>query len=49
MSYEDVADKFRQCAEYAHWPEAKASKIIEFVKGIENASDMHKLTALYSA
>jgi 2-methylcitrate dehydratase PrpD len=49
MSYEDVADKFRQCAEYAHWPEAKASKIIEFVKSIENASDMRKLTALYSA
>jgi len=49
MSYEEVADKFRQCADYAQWPEAKATQIVEFVKDLENASDMRKLTALYSA
>ena len=49
MSYEEVADKFRQCADYAHWPEAKARAIISFVKDLENASDMSKLAALYTA
>jgi 2-methylcitrate dehydratase PrpD len=48
MSYEEVADKFRQCADYAHWSEAKTKQIIDFVKGLENASDIRKLTALCS-
>jgi 2-methylcitrate dehydratase PrpD len=48
MTYEEVADKFRQCADYARWPEAKAKQIIDFVKGLENASDIRKLTALCS-
>jgi 2-methylcitrate dehydratase PrpD len=48
MSYEEVADKFRQCAEYASWPGAKAEKIIDFVRVLENAADMRSLSALCS-
>jgi hypothetical protein len=48
MSYDEVADKFRQCAEYATWPGAKTEKIIDFVRGLETVSDMRPLTALCS-
>jgi 2-methylcitrate dehydratase PrpD len=48
MSYDEVADKFRQCAEYATWPGAKTEKIIDFVRGLETASDMRPLTSLCS-
>jgi 2-methylcitrate dehydratase PrpD len=49
MTYEEVADKFRQCADFAQWPETKTKQIIEFVNGLEGASDMRVLTALYTA
>jgi 2-methylcitrate dehydratase PrpD len=44
MSYDEVADKFRGCAEFAKWPAAKAESIISSVKSLENVSDMSKLT-----
>ena len=43
MSYDEVADKFRGCAEYAKWPSAKAESIIAFVKSLETAPDVSKL------
>src|ERR1700688_3771234 len=46
MSYDKVSDKFRGCAEFAKWPASKTEAIITFVKTIENASDMSKLSAL---
>ena len=47
MSYDEVADKFRGCADFAKWPSAKAESIILAVKSLENAPDMSKLvTAL---
>jgi 2-methylcitrate dehydratase PrpD len=49
MTFEEVATKFRGCAEYAEWPEAKAEKIITFVRGFESASDLSPLTPLLSA
>jgi 2-methylcitrate dehydratase PrpD len=49
MSFEEVADKFRGCAEFAKWPKEKAEGIITFVKTLENAPDMSKLSALLSA
>ncbi len=49
MSYEEVADKFRGCAEFAKWPSAKAETVIAAVKSLENESDVSKLvTALTS-
>jgi 2-methylcitrate dehydratase PrpD len=49
MSFEEVADKFRGCAEFAKWPEEKAEGIITFVKTLENAPDISKLTGLLTA
>jgi 2-methylcitrate dehydratase PrpD len=44
MSYDEVADKFRGCAEFAKWPTAKAEAVIAAVKSLETVSDMSKLT-----
>jgi 2-methylcitrate dehydratase PrpD len=49
MSYEEVADKFRQCADFAHWPDTKAAAIVDLVRSIEDAPDMGRLIALISA
>jgi 2-methylcitrate dehydratase PrpD len=45
MTYEEVADKFRGCAEYAKWPTRKAEAVIELVKTLERAADVRQLTA----
>jgi 2-methylcitrate dehydratase PrpD len=45
MSYDEVADKFRGCAEFAKWPQPKTAAIIEAVKSLEKAPDMSRLTA----
>jgi 2-methylcitrate dehydratase PrpD len=45
MSYDDVADKLRGNAEYAKWPAAKAERVIELVKSLEDAPDVSQLTA----
>jgi 2-methylcitrate dehydratase PrpD len=44
MSYEEVADKFRGCADFAKWPTQKAEMVIEVVKSLERAPDLTKLT-----
>ena len=49
MSYEEVAEKFRLCADFAQWPAAKSKQIVEFVSSLESASDMRMLVALCSA
>jgi 2-methylcitrate dehydratase PrpD len=49
MSYDEVADKFRGCAEFAKWPRQKADAVIEFVKIMENAPDLSRLTAVLTA
>ena len=50
MSYDEVADKFRGCAEFAKWPAAKTESVIAAVKSLESVSDMGKLApALTSA
>jgi len=45
MSYDEVADKFRGCAEFAQWPAAKAESVIASVKLLENVPDIGKLAA----
>src|ERR1700722_1556110 len=37
MSYDEVADKFRGCAEFAKWPAQKTESVITLVKSLENA------------
>jgi len=46
MSSEEIADKFRGCAEFAKWATPKTAAIIEAVKSLEQAPDMSRLTAL---
>jgi 2-methylcitrate dehydratase PrpD len=45
MSYDEVADKFRGCADFAKWPPPKAETAIAAVKSLESAPDTGRLTA----
>ncbi len=46
MSYDEVADKFRECAEYAGLPSTDAEKLVQMVRGLEAVDDVRDLTAL---
>jgi hypothetical protein len=48
-SYQESADKFRECADFAKWPGAKCAAIIEAVQSLEKAPDMGRLTAALTA
>jgi 2-methylcitrate dehydratase PrpD len=45
MSYDETADKFRGCAEFAKWPTSKTESVIASVRSLENLSDVSKLAA----
>jgi len=49
MSYAEVADKFRGCAEFAGWDKAKSEAIIELVRNLEDLSSARQLTELLKA
>jgi hypothetical protein len=46
MSYDEVADKFMGCAEFAKWPLAKSKAIVETVRNLEKQKDLSKLSKL---
>jgi 2-methylcitrate dehydratase PrpD len=46
MTYEEVAEKFYGCADFAGWPMDQARQIVELVRGLESEPDMRRLTAL---
>src|SRR5713226_2450380 len=46
MSYDQVAEKFHGCADFAQWPVARANKIVELVRHLEDLEDMRTLTEL---
>lgn len=46
MSFAEVADKFRGCAEFAKWPKDKTEAAIAFITSIDTAPDVSKLAAL---
>jgi hypothetical protein len=48
MSYDEVAEKFRGCAAFAEWPNAKSNQVIELVRKLEDLPDVRTLTALCS-
>ncbi len=45
MSYEEVAEKFYGCADFAGWPDDKARQLVDLVRNLEAEPDMRKLTA----
>ncbi len=49
MSYDEVAEKFRGCAGFARWPFEKTDSVIEFVRIMETAPDVRRLTAMLAA
>ena len=48
MTYDEVADKFMGCCEFAKWPTKKAKAIIEAVSKLEKMRDISKLSRLLS-
>jgi 2-methylcitrate dehydratase PrpD len=46
MSYDEVAEKFRGCADFANWESGKTEAIIDLVRDIESLDSIRKLTAL---
>ena len=48
MSYDEVADKFLDCAVFAKWPAERAKATIELVRNLETVRDVRKLTELLS-
>jgi 2-methylcitrate dehydratase PrpD len=45
MSFDEVADKFRGCAEFAKWPSGKTETVIASVKSLEDVSDVGRISA----
>jgi len=48
MSYDDVADKFRECAAFARWDEGRTERVVEMVRTLEKLASVRELTALLS-
>jgi 2-methylcitrate dehydratase PrpD len=48
MTYNEVADKFMGCCEFAKWPTKKAKAIIQAVSKLEKMKDISKLSRLLS-
>ena len=48
FSYEEVAEKFHGCADFARWPRTKADKIVSLVAEIETLGDLNELTTSLS-
>jgi 2-methylcitrate dehydratase PrpD len=49
MSYDEVAEKFLDCAAFAKWPVAKAKSLVSLVQKLEDVKDVREITALCSA
>jgi 2-methylcitrate dehydratase PrpD len=46
MSYEEVAEKFRECAEFARFPRAKAESVVGIVRDLETLPSIERLMAV---
>jgi hypothetical protein len=46
MTYQEVADKFLDCAAFARWSHDKASRVVDMVGKLETVLDIRTLTAL---
>jgi hypothetical protein len=46
MSYEEVADKFHECAAFARFPRDQADTVVAMVRDLETLPSIERLTAL---
>ncbi len=46
MSYEEVAEKFRECAEFARFPADRAEAVVGLVRELDGVGNVCELTAL---
>jgi 2-methylcitrate dehydratase PrpD len=46
MSYEEVADKFRECAAFARFPKEKAESVVAMVRDLETLPSIERLMAV---
>jgi 2-methylcitrate dehydratase PrpD len=46
MSYEEVAEKFRECAAFATWPSGKAKQVVDLIARLESVPKVSEITAL---
>jgi len=49
MTYDEAADKFHGCAEFARWPTDKAERIVATVRTLESLDSVQTLTALLAS
>ena len=49
MTYEEVADKFRECAEFARFPRDKAISVVAMVRDLETLPSIERLMGLLRA
>ncbi len=48
MSFDDVAEKFRECAKYARWDKDRAEDVVAMVRDLESLGSISRLTAALS-
>jgi 2-methylcitrate dehydratase PrpD len=48
MTYDEVADKFRECAAYSRWPKKNADQVVELVRHLEDVKNVREVLALLS-
>jgi 2-methylcitrate dehydratase PrpD len=46
MTYDEVAEKFLDCADFARWPSAKAKRVVELMRHLEEVKDVREVTSL---
>ncbi len=46
MSYEDVAEKFQECARFAGWELSRATKVVALVRDLDALPSVRELTSL---
>jgi len=46
MSFDEVADKFRECARYGRWPRRETEQVVAMVRDLEALRSVRDLTAL---
>ena len=49
MSFDEVADKFRECAEYGNWPSGPTEEAIALVRDLESVDDATVLAAHFAS